>query len=92
MGYKFVEGMAYEAVPVLLGAKHRLCICTGRDGGRITFAWINDISVESVEACDGREFVRPTLPDGMYTVSSVAPLDIKVVAPILDLMRRREAV
>ena len=90
--YKFVEGRTYEAVPTLLGAKHRLCVCTGRDGGRVTFAWIHDLSVEQVESFDGREFARMTLPDGMYTVSSVAPLNTKAAAPVLELLREREAV
>ena len=90
--YKFVEGRAYEAVPALLGAKHRLCVCTGREGGRVMFAWIHDLSIGQVESFDGREFARMTLPDGMYTISSVAPLNTKAAASVLDLLRRREAV
>ena len=92
MAYKFVEGAAYAAIPALEGAKRHMVVCTGRKGGRITFAWVNNVSVESVEACAGREIVRSTRPDGVYVVSAAAPVDIEAAAPVLELLREREAV
>jgi hypothetical protein len=90
--YQFVEGTAYEAIPALQGARRRMVVCVGRDERRIQFAWVDDFTVEDKQMCLGREIVQSRRPDGVYTVSSAVPLDIKVAAPILDLVRRREAV
>ena len=89
---QFVEGKAYEAIPALEGAKRRMVVCLGRDGRRIQLAWTEDLSVEDTQMYFGREIVKSCRPDGVYVVSSAVPLDIQVAAPILDLMRRREAV
>jgi len=88
----FVKGRAYEAIPALEGARRRMVVCVGRNGRRIQLAWIGDLTVEDAQMCEAREIVQPKRPDGVYTVSSAAPLDIQTAAPILDLVRRREAV
>ena len=92
MAYEFVEGAAYAAIPAITGAKRHMVVCSGRKGGRITFAWIDNISVESLEAYDGREIVRSKRPDGVYTVSAAAPVDVEAAAPVLELLRDRKAV
>ena len=92
MAYRFVEGKAYEAIPAIQGAKRRLVVCAGRDENRIQLAWVKDLTVEDALMCSGREIVKSSRPDGDYVVSSAVPLDIKVAAPILELLRDREVV
>ena len=89
---QFKVGAAYSAVPALEGAKKRLVVVIGRSECRIQLAWTDDLSDEDTQMCVGREIVRSTRPDGVYVVSAAVPLDIQVAAPILDIVRRREAV
>lgn len=89
---EFVKGKAYKAIPTLQGAKSRLVVCLGRDAKQIQLAWADDLTVEHKEMFEGREIVQSKRPDGIFIVSSAAPLDVDAAAPIIDLLRRREAV
>ena len=88
----FVKGRAYEAIPALEGARRRMVVCVGRNGRRIQLAWIGDLTVEDAKMCEAREIVQPKRPDGVYTVSSAAPLDIQTAAHVIDLILSIEAV
>lgn len=85
---QFAEGVAYEAIPAIEGARRRLVVCIGRDESTVQLSWADDLTTDHIQVCAGRETVKPIRPDGVYFISSAVPLDVNAAAPIIDLLRK----
>lgn len=88
----FAVGRAYQAVPALVGAQRKLVVCVAREGRTVHLVWVDDLSIEAAEAYDfGREMIRASRPDGVFTVSAACPINTVAASQVmecLDMNRR----
>ena len=88
----FAVGRAYQAVPALVGARRKLVVCVAREGRSVHLVWVEDLSIEESKAFDfGREMIRASRPDGVFTISAACPVDTIAASHVmacLDMNRR----
>lgn len=91
--WMFAIGRAYVAVPALEGAKRHLVVCVGRKGRVVQLVWAEDLSIEASKVYDyGREMIRASRPDGVFTISAACPVDTESAADVIACFQGRKAV
>ena len=91
--YTFAVGRAYPAVPALVGARRHLVVCVGRKGRTVQLVWAGDLTIEESQAYDyGREMIRASRPDGVFTISAACPLDTEAASEVMACLGSRKAV
>lgn len=91
--YMFAVGRAYVAVPALQGARRFLVVCVGRKGRTVQLVWADDLTLEESQAYDyGREMIRASRPDGVFTISAACPVDTTAASEVMACFGDRKAV
>lgn len=89
---RFIVGRAYLATPAWIQDDPRkVAVVIGREGHRLTVAWVEDLNVTDVDASEfGREFAQVKRPDGIYNLSSAVPADCVTAAEMMQIFRRAD--